>query len=60
MAGGFPIADGDGSSYAAYVINSSTAAAALRQAGFAEAVKLRDGLTAWEQANLPIQKGARA
>lgn len=39
---------------------SSTAAAALRQAGFAEAVKLRDGLTAWEQANLPIQKGARA
>jgi len=39
---------------------SSAAAAALRQAGFAEAVKLRDGLTAWEQASLPIQKGARA
>ena len=39
---------------------SSAAAAALRQAGFTEAVKLRDGLTAWEQANLPVQKGARA
>jgi rhodanese-related sulfurtransferase len=39
---------------------SGAATAALRQAGFAEAVRLRDGLTAWEQANLPIQKGARA
>jgi rhodanese-related sulfurtransferase len=38
---------------------SSAAAAALRQAGFSEAVKLRDGLGAWEQANLPIQKGTR-
>ena len=39
---------------------SGAATAALRQAGFAEAVRLRDGLTAWEPANLPIQKGARA
>jgi rhodanese-related sulfurtransferase len=38
---------------------SGAAAAAFRQAGFAEAVKLRDGLTGWEQANLPIQKGAK-
>jgi rhodanese-related sulfurtransferase len=40
-------------------LRSSGAAAALRQAGFSEAVKLRDGLGAWEQANLPIQKGTR-
>jgi len=39
---------------------SGAATAVLRQAGFAEAVRLRDGLAAWEQANLPIQKGARA
>ncbi|MBC7780180.1 MAG: rhodanese-like domain-containing protein [Proteobacteria bacterium] len=39
---------------------SGAATSALRQAGFTEAVKLRDGLTAWEQANLPIQKGAKA
>lgn len=39
---------------------SGAAASAFRQAGFAEAVKLRDGLTAWEQANLPVQKGAKA
>jgi rhodanese-related sulfurtransferase len=39
---------------------SSSATSALREAGFTEAVKLRDGLTAWEQANLPIQKGAKA
>lgn len=39
---------------------SGAATTALRAAGFAEAFKLRDGLTAWEQANLPIQKGAKA
>ncbi len=38
---------------------SGAATNAFRKAGFAEAVKLRDGLTAWEQANLPIQKGAK-
>ncbi len=38
---------------------SSAATSALREAGFSEAFKLRDGLTAWEQANLPIQKGAK-
>jgi rhodanese-related sulfurtransferase len=39
---------------------SGTVAPTLRTAGFAEAFKLRDGLTAWEQANLPLQKGAKA
>ena len=39
---------------------SGTVATTLRTAGFAEAFKLRDGLTAWEQANLPLQKGAKA
>jgi rhodanese-related sulfurtransferase len=38
---------------------SGAATNAFRKAGFTEAVKLRDGLTAWEQANLPIQKGAK-
>jgi rhodanese-related sulfurtransferase len=38
---------------------SGSATNAFRKAGFTEAVKLRDGLTAWEQANLPIQKGAK-
>ena len=38
---------------------SGSATNAFRKAGFNEAVKLRDGLTAWEQANLPIQKGAK-
>jgi rhodanese-related sulfurtransferase len=38
---------------------SGAATNAFRKAGFSEAVKLRDGLTAWEQANLPIKKGAR-
>jgi rhodanese-related sulfurtransferase len=38
---------------------SGSATNTLRKAGFAEAVKLRDGLTAWEQANLPIQKGTK-
>ena len=38
---------------------SGAATNAFRKAGFADAVKLRDGLTAWEQANLPIQKGAK-
>jgi rhodanese-related sulfurtransferase len=38
---------------------SGAATNAFRKAGFSEAVKLRDGLTAWEQANLPIQKGAK-
>lgn len=38
---------------------SGAATNAFRKAGFGEAVKLRDGLTAWEQANLPIQKGAK-
>ena len=39
---------------------SGGAAAAFRKAGYTEAVKLRDGLTGWEQANLPIQKGAKS
>jgi rhodanese-related sulfurtransferase len=38
---------------------SGAATNAFRKAGFSEAVKLRDGLTAWEQANLPIKKGAK-
>ena len=38
---------------------SGAATNAFRKAGFSDAVKLRDGLTAWEQANLPIKKGAK-
>jgi rhodanese-related sulfurtransferase len=35
---------------------STTACNLLRQAGFAEAVKLRDGVNGWQQANMPVQK----
>lgn len=32
-------------------------AAALRKRGFAEAVALRGGIAAWQQASMPLQKG---
>jgi len=32
-------------------------AGALRKQGFAEAVALQGGIAAWQQANLPLQKG---
>jgi len=35
---------------------SSTAAAALRKHGFSNVVNLSGGITAWQQAGLPVQK----
>jgi len=42
--------------YCASGNRSSTAVAALRKAGFTQAVNLRGGLAAWQQAGLPVQK----
>ena len=35
---------------------SATVAAKLRKLGFAEVFSLRGGLTAWQQANMPLEK----